>query len=439
MPACSLYVLLAPRLGATGGGQCRRRGTLPRPARAVGGAGPVRPRPRRRRRAPGATPSAAASAGYVGVSDGWQDFATNGALTWQYNQRRAGQRRADRRGCPPPACWRSASATAPAGGGNPRGLQPDPAVRRGPAAPDRRLAGVARAAPTSATRSGAMRRNRCADQFMVSTMVLRGHLDKTYPGAMVASLSVPWGDSGNERGGYHLVWPRDLVQCAGALLALGAEHEARNTLRYLIATQTRRRALGPEPVARRAALLAGHAARPDRLPGAARCPAGRTQRPGRHRGRRHGAPRARLSAAPPGRRATRTGGRKTPASTPIPLPPASPRWSPGAPFLPLRSRWSRSRSRISGTPDRDVAGRPRRPAGRAGRHSRLLHPPGTRRHPDRSGRARCVDPAAQPARAAQHPGRRTDRRSTSSISCGSACAAPTIRWSWTACASPMRS
>ncbi len=58
---------------------------------------------------------------------------------------------------------------------------------------------------------------------------------------MVASLSVPWGDHGNERGGYHLVWPRDLVECAGALLALGAEGEARDTLRYLIATQNERR------------------------------------------------------------------------------------------------------------------------------------------------------------------------------------------------------
>ena len=76
-----------------------------------------------------------------------------------------------------------------------------------------------------------------ADEFLVSTIVLRSHLDKTFPGAMVASLSIPWGDSGNERGGYHLVWPRDLVETAGALLALGADQEARDTLRYLIATQ----------------------------------------------------------------------------------------------------------------------------------------------------------------------------------------------------------
>ena len=76
-----------------------------------------------------------------------------------------------------------------------------------------------------------------ADQFVLSSMVLRTHRDKTYPGAMTASLSVPWGNSRDDRGGYHLVWPRDLVQCATALLAFGAEEEVRNTLRYLIATQ----------------------------------------------------------------------------------------------------------------------------------------------------------------------------------------------------------
>lgn len=68
-------------------------------------------------------------------------------------------------------------------------------------------------------------------------MVLRVHQDQTYPGAMVASLSIPWGHTRDERGGYHLVWPRDLVECASGLLALGADDKAREILRYLIATQ----------------------------------------------------------------------------------------------------------------------------------------------------------------------------------------------------------
>ncbi|MEJ2593266.1 MAG: glycoside hydrolase family 15 protein [Candidatus Thiodiazotropha sp.] len=75
------------------------------------------------------------------------------------------------------------------------------------------------------------------DQYRTSAMVLKCHRDKTFAGAMVASLSVPWGNTGEERGGYHLVWPRDLVESATALLALGGEPEALNVLRYLIATQ----------------------------------------------------------------------------------------------------------------------------------------------------------------------------------------------------------
>lgn len=70
-----------------------------------------------------------------------------------------------------------------------------------------------------------------------SAMVLKVHQDRTYCGAMVASLSVPWGETNQSRSGYHVVWSRDLVQTAGALLAMGAHEEAREALRYLIATQ----------------------------------------------------------------------------------------------------------------------------------------------------------------------------------------------------------
>lgn len=71
----------------------------------------------------------------------------------------------------------------------------------------------------------------------LSATVLQVHQDRTYRGAAVASLSAPWGESSRSRGGYHLVWPRDLVECAGALVAMGAFHEARDVLRYLMATQ----------------------------------------------------------------------------------------------------------------------------------------------------------------------------------------------------------
>ena len=59
-------------------------------------------------------------------------------------------------------------------------------------------------------------------QVSTSAMVLRVHQDKTYHGALVASLSIPWGNGRDDLGGYHLVWPRDLAEAAAGLLALGA-------------------------------------------------------------------------------------------------------------------------------------------------------------------------------------------------------------------------
>ena len=77
------------------------------------------------------------------------------------------------------------------------------------------------------------------DLYRMSAAVLAIHEDKSASGAMIASLSIPWGDSkgDHELGGYHLVWPRDLVNSAGALLALGHDVMARRTLRYLLSTQ----------------------------------------------------------------------------------------------------------------------------------------------------------------------------------------------------------
>lgn len=70
-----------------------------------------------------------------------------------------------------------------------------------------------------------------------STAVIKIHEDHTFPGAFVASLSVPWGEASDSRGGYHLVWSRDLAEAAGVLMALGCFADARRILIYLISTQ----------------------------------------------------------------------------------------------------------------------------------------------------------------------------------------------------------
>jgi glucoamylase len=73
------------------------------------------------------------------------------------------------------------------------------------------------------------------DLLRVSASVLRVHESKHFTGGIVASLSVPWGTSKGDAdlGGYHLVWPRDLVEAAGGLLAVGALDDALRVLGYL--------------------------------------------------------------------------------------------------------------------------------------------------------------------------------------------------------------
>jgi len=173
----------------------------------------------------------AASAGYVGASDGWQDFARNGALTWRFDD--AGPGNVALIGELPPR------ATLALGFGSSREsaatlalaslAQPFVDVWQGHVEAWRAWCGEL-SLPDALS-------ERVRDEVATSAMVLRVHQDKTYPGAMVASLSVPWGNARDDIGGYHLVWSRDLVESAGGLLALGAVDQARDIVRYLIATQ----------------------------------------------------------------------------------------------------------------------------------------------------------------------------------------------------------
>jgi glucoamylase len=50
--------------------------------------------------------------------------------------------------------------------------------------------------------------------YKISAAVLRIHESKRVEGGIIASLSIPWGFSkpDDDLGGYHLVWPRDLVE-----------------------------------------------------------------------------------------------------------------------------------------------------------------------------------------------------------------------------------
>jgi glucoamylase len=233
-PKLRPYVLLAPHLGATGQGNraavsvYRNRKTL----QAENGpfATALVAVDERQQDAMGR-----ASAGYVGESDGWQDFSRNGAMAWEYATAGPGNvalmAELPRYAVLALGFGSSLDAAATLAVGS--SLEPFDNLSHAHIA-----AWQAWQAERKEIRAAADELPPAlASQFLASGIVLRAHQDKTYPGAMVASLSVPWGDTGDERGGYHLVWPRDLVETAGALLALGAEQEPRDTLQYLIATQ----------------------------------------------------------------------------------------------------------------------------------------------------------------------------------------------------------
>jgi glucoamylase len=74
----------------------------------------------------------------------------------------------------------------------------------------------------------------------VSAMVLKASEDKQHPGALIASLSTPWGESvaaDKTATGYRAVWPRDFYQCAMALLALGDRETPVAAMNYLKTVQ----------------------------------------------------------------------------------------------------------------------------------------------------------------------------------------------------------
>ncbi|MHB8428529.1 MAG: glycoside hydrolase family 15 protein [Acidiferrobacterales bacterium] len=228
------YVLLAPHLGGTGHGNTACTGVYHGRTVLWAEQGPfglaLAAADERQHDALNRT-----SAGYVGTSDGWQDFAKNGAMTWTYDE--AGPGNVALMGELPRhavlALGFGSSKESAATLAISSLIQPFESAWR-------QQVECWQKWHTDSTQTCTLPPGLATDLtniFQTSAMVLRAHQDKTYPGAMVASLSIPWGSTKDDLGGYHLVWPRDLVESAGGLLALGAVDEARDILRYLIATQ----------------------------------------------------------------------------------------------------------------------------------------------------------------------------------------------------------
>ena len=177
------------------------------------------------------------SVGFAGVSDGWQDLSQNFQMTWEYDRAENG----------------NVALTG----------EIDLAACDGEFVLALGFGGIAAEAGQQAISSlltsyESIRKDyifcwrdwqkrlkpidekpRERDLYRASVAVLRSHESKDFLGGIIASLSIPWGfNKGDEDlGGYHLIWPRDLVESAGGLLAAGAHEDALRVLHYLEATQ----------------------------------------------------------------------------------------------------------------------------------------------------------------------------------------------------------
>ena len=76
--------------------------------------------------------------------------------------------------------------------------------------------------------------------LQASALMLKVQEDRTHAGALIASLSNPWGDTVDatqSSTGYKAVWPRDFYQCAMALAALGDKQTPLAAFHYLPTVQ----------------------------------------------------------------------------------------------------------------------------------------------------------------------------------------------------------
>ena len=76
--------------------------------------------------------------------------------------------------------------------------------------------------------------------LQASALMLKVQEDRTHAGALIASLSNPWGDTVDatqSSTGYKAVWPRDFYQCAMALAALGDRQTPLAAFHYLPTVQ----------------------------------------------------------------------------------------------------------------------------------------------------------------------------------------------------------
>jgi len=178
------------------------------------------------------------SVGYVGASDGWQDLMRHFGMDWEF-------RRADNGNIALMAeleLDQNGEATVGVSfGGSFQSTAAKLLQSLAPPFQQHRAAYVRQWQRTEINPEHDYASHTTDDGhlYRLSRCILLSHEDKLFQGAMVASMSIPWGETkdDNDLGGYHLVWTRDLVQSAGALLATGQTGTPLRALIWLASMQ----------------------------------------------------------------------------------------------------------------------------------------------------------------------------------------------------------
>src|SRR5258707_912647 len=177
-----------------------------------------------------------ASCGFVGRSDGWQDLVDNFQMDWQFGSAMNGNIALT--GEIDIAHHREFVVAIALGEGHHSALTAALGAATTPFEQNLKRFNDQwhRAASPLGLKGAAMDAGRL---LQISQNVILSHEDKYYSGAFIASASIPWGQhkSDEDVGGYHLVWTRDMVQSATALLACNRVDTARRALVYLACTQ----------------------------------------------------------------------------------------------------------------------------------------------------------------------------------------------------------
>ncbi len=180
------------------------------------------------------------SCGFVGASDGWRDVMDNFQMDWEFGSATDGNLALMGEvnlGCVDGG-GRKFTVAIGIGEGCHAALEKTMSVLATPFA-EHRSRFIAQWGRVANPEWLAAQAGDGGKLMRTSHNLLLAHEDKTFSGAFVASMSIPWGQvqGDDDLGGYHLVWTRDMVQTATALLACGRKETAQRALVYLACTQ----------------------------------------------------------------------------------------------------------------------------------------------------------------------------------------------------------